>query len=60
MTRHLVKLPPNKVRVKETKVAEYLMKGLFRMLMRYFSNSFLKANVIDTHLNCLDLSRQFK
>ena len=41
------------------KISREFMRGVSNDPDEYFSD-FIKASVVGTHLNCLDLSRQFK
>ena len=55
-----VKYASNKDTLKE-RLAEHFMRGLLMMLTQYlFLIVFINAYAAGTHLNCLDLSRQFK
>ena len=46
---------PTKDHYKKDQKRNYLM-----MIMQFFLIFFIKAYVVDTHLNCIDKSMQFK
>ena len=57
----MVKYPPNKGTLEEERATEDFMRSVFNdAYAMLFSVFFIESYVVDTCLNCLDLSRQFK
>ena len=54
----LVKYPPNSG-ILSSKISRELHEGILMILAKYCS-FFIKAYIVGTHLNYLDMSRQFK